>query len=429
MQLNISSLDYEGRGVARCDGKTVFVHGALPLETVSVHITRSKAAFDEAQTTAVLHPSAYRREPFCPHYRECGGCALQHLEFSAQVAVKQRIFEEQMRRIGKVFPEQMLPPVYGAALHYRSRTRLAFARGQLGYRGKRSHNIIPVSECRILPQAVSEKLPEIRDFLNHMQKNITGNNTYEIEICCGRQIAALNFIGKYRLPEKQLALFAERLNRRSSDTWQIWQQQGQTVQCLIGNASELCYTLPEFDLTMPFRPGDFTQINHGVNEIMVGRAVRLLNPQPDERIADLFCGLGNFTLPLARSGAHTTGMEGSPQLVRRAADNARLNGIRHAVFQTADLFETTAQTVASWGKFDKMLLDPPRAGAYALVQALHAPYLPQKIVYISCNPATLARDAAVLVQKGYRFTAAGIMNLFPHTAHIEAIGVFDHPIN
>ncbi|ULJ69223.1 23S rRNA (uracil(1939)-C(5))-methyltransferase RlmD [Wielerella bovis] len=437
MQTTIQSLDYEGRGVTRIDGKTIFVHNALPREIVRIQIKQDKGTFAEADTTAIIQPSEYRREPACPYYGECGGCALQHLEFSAQVAMKQRVFEEQLQRIGKVFPEQILPPIYGAAWHYRSRTRLSIFIDkqdvvQIGYQAKRSKRIVPISQCAILPAHVSGSLKTIRAGLQNIHATAPKIRLQSVEISVGEQVSVLNIISDKKLPENVLIEFSGCLNKITANQsaapiWQIWLQIGTRAAEPIApkTAPKLNYRLPEFALNMPFRAGDFTQINLPMNEVMVSRAIRLLQPQGHERIADLFCGLGNFTLPIARSGAKVVGIEGADFLTRRAMQNAQANGLTNIQFSTADLFATTPQIVEQLGYFDKILLDPPRAGAYALVQALHVPYLPKRIVYVSCNPATFARDAAVLVGKGYRFSAAGVMNLFPHTAHVEAMAVFD----
>ena len=429
----ITSLDYESRGVAKLNGKTIFVNNALPQEIAQIRITQDKAHFAEAQVEQIVQPSPYRRAPACPHYGDCGGCAMQHVEFTAQVAMKQRVFEEQLQRIGKVQPESLLPPVYGTPWHYRSRTRLAVhtsANGKiiLGYQAKRSHKIVPINQCLLLPEHVSGCLNIIRDALQDMVNAQPKVGIRSVEISVGEGVTAVNIISHKRQPENVLRALAGCLNRRGGkQIWQVWQQIGSAKPQAVSphDAPPLVFRLPEFGLTMPFQLGDFTQINLPLNEIMVARAVRYLDPQPHERIADLFCGLGNFTLPLAKCAAEVVGIEGSAALTQRAIANARANGLPNAQFASADLFAATPETLAALGRFDKMLLDPPRAGAFAVVQALHAPFLPQRIVYISCNPATLARDAAVLVGKGYRFTTAGMMNLFPQTSHVEAIGVFE----
>lgn len=430
----ITSLDYESRGVAKLNGKTIFVNNALPQEIAQIRITQNKAHFAEAQVEQIVQPSPYRRAPACPHYGDCGGCAMQHVEFTAQVAMKQRVFEEQLQRIGKVQPESLLPPVYGTPWHYRSRTRLAVhtsAQGKiiLGYQAKRSHKIVNINQCLLLPEHVSGCLNLIRDALQDMVNAQPKVGIRSVEISVGEGVTAVNIISQKKQPENVLRALSGCLNRGAGGktVWQVWQQMGSAKPQAMSpqDAPPLVFRLPEFGLTMPFQLGDFTQINLPLNEIMVARAVRYLDPQSHERIADLFCGLGNFTLPLAKRAAEVVGIEGSAALTQRAVANARANGLPNAQFARADLFAATPETLAALGRFDKMLLDPPRAGAFAVVQALHAPYLPQRIVYISCNPATLARDAAVLASKGYRFTTAGMMNLFPQTSHVEAIGVFE----
>ena len=298
----------------------------------------------------------------------------------------------------------------------------------LGYQAKRSHKIVGINQCLLLPEHVSGCLGIIHDALQDMVNVQPKVGIRSVEISVGEGVTAVNIVSQKRQPENVLCALAGCLNRRGGkQIWQVWQQIGSAKPQAVSphDALPLVFRLPEFGLTMPFQLGDFTQINLPLNEIMVARAVRYLDPQPHERIADLFCGLGNFTLPLAKRAAEVVGIEGSAALTQRAIANARANGLPNAQFATADLFTTTPDTLAALGRFDKMLLDPPRAGAFAVVQALHAPYLPQRIVYISCNPATLARDAAVLASKGYRFTTAGMMNLFPQTSHVEAIAVFD----
>ena len=430
----ITSLDYESRGVAKLNGKTIFVNNALPQEIAQIRITQDKAHFAEAQVEQIVQPSPYRRAPACPHYGDCGGCAMQHVEFTAQVAMKQRVFEEQLQRIGKVQPESLLPPVYGTPWHYRSRTRLAVhtsANGKvvLGYQAKRSHKIVGINQCLLLPEHVSGCLGIIHDALQDMVNVQPKVGIRSVEISVGEGVTAVNIVSQKRQPENVLCALSGCLNRGAGGkpVWQVWQQIGNAKPQAVSphDAPPLVFRLPEFGLTMPFQLGDFTQINLPLNEIMVARAVRYLDPQPHERIADLFCGLGNFTLPLAKRAAEVVGIEGSAALTQRAVANARANGLPNAQFASADLFAATPETLAALGRFDKMLLDPPRAGAFAVVQALHAPFLPQRIVYISCNPATLARDAAVLASKGYRFATAGMMNLFPQTSHVEAIGVFE----
>ncbi|XXQ68269.1 23S rRNA (uracil(1939)-C(5))-methyltransferase RlmD [Neisseriaceae bacterium B1] len=438
--LNIRAIDFEGRGVARqADGKTVFVDGALPQERVRAQVLEQKSHFDMARTTEILIASPERVSPPCPHFGDCGGCSLQHASFGAQVAYKQRVFEEQLQRIGKVFPDEILPPLYGAAWHYRHRTRLAVhtrADGSLslGFLGKRSRRVVNIETCAVLAKPLSGCLKILRDELSRMLAKQPKARLSAVELYYSEGVAAVSLCVDKRLPGKDLAAlqvaldgFSGSLSEDLRAQWQVWQQVKSAPPELIApkNAPRLAFRLPEFDLTLPYRPADFTQVNHALNEAMVSRALRWLAVEKGEKVADLFCGLGNFTLPLARSGAQVLGIEGAASLTERVRENARKNGLMNVRFITTDLFTTTEETVKSWGKLDKLLLDPPRAGALAVVQALHAPFLPQKIVYVSCNPATFARDAAVLVGKGYRFRTAGVMNLFAQTAHVEAMGVFE----
>ena len=437
MAVDVLAMDFEGRGVGRVNGKTIFVEGALPSEKVRCRITKSKKQFDEAQMSAVLIRSAERVIPKCGYFDTCGGCVLQFADAGAQVAYKQRIFEEQLQRIGRVQPQVILPPIYGLAWGYRQRARLAVAvdrQGQLrlGFRARKSHDVVDIDCCDILPDVVSRSLSAVKQVLK--VGVAAGDAVKFVEFFSSRNSVALNVCTQGRPSEKlktALQNFSDGLMAdKNPCVWQIWLQQSRQSAELFypKQGTELFYELSEFNIKMPYQPGDFTQVNDELNELMVARAVRLLDVQPGERIADLFCGLGNFSLPLARAGATVIGIEGADYLVERARKNAELNGLATQIrFEVADLFDTDERAVAKWGKLDKMLLDPPRNGAYAVVQALHTPYLPKRIVYVSCNPSTFARDAAVLVEKGYVFKAAGIMNLFAQTAHVESLGWFERP--
>lgn len=430
MELSIKALDYEGRGVARHQGKTVFVQNALPEEIVQATIDQSKSSFDLAHSERIIQPSAYRVLPRCAVYEQCGGCSLQHLESTAQVAMKQRIFAEQLERIGKVRPTIWLPAIYGSAWHYRHRTRLSVqvlrdGRLLLGFLGKRSHQVINIHQCCVLTKPLSGSLMLIQKTLNTLSGSLK-KSIKAVELYHAQHHLALNIISQAHLPKTLFLQLSSQLANEKY-TWQFWQQRAREMPiCMTPTPPTLAYRLPEFQLEMPFLPGDFTQVNHALNEIMVRRAVQLLAPQSGEKIADLFCGLGNFSLPLAKMGAEVLGIDGEANLIARSQNNALFNGLNNARFQTQDLFTLTENDIKTLGAFDKVLLDPPRAGALAFVRALHAPFLPKKIVYVSCNPATFARDAAILVGKGYRFQCAGVMNLFAQTAHIEAIGVFDY---
>ncbi|HFC6361011.1 23S rRNA (uracil(1939)-C(5))-methyltransferase RlmD [Neisseria lactamica] len=427
----ISALDYEGRGVAKVGGKTVFIKGALPSERVGFRIVRQKKQFDEAETVAIFKVSDERTVPQCRYFERCGGCSLQHISPAAQVAFKQRMMEEQLERIGKVRPQQILPPIYGHVWHYRDRARFSVSldklcRLKLGFQAKKTNDVVDISSCMLLPKPVSDKLPAIRGLLQDLAEE--GSVARFAEFYRGSEITVLNIAFKSKLRQNEENRIRQWFDSELSDGWQVWLQiEGGVSQPFYPKTDKtLKYTLPEFGIEMPFRPGDFTQINTDTNRLMVSRVVKMLDIRQGERIADLFCGLGNFSLPMAKSGADVVGIEGAENLVRRAQQNARLNGCdRQTDFIAANLFDCTEKTVASWERFDKMLIDPPRSGAYEVVKSLHTPYLPQKIVYVSCNPSTLARDAGVLVEKGYMLSQAGIMNMFAQTSHTESVAVFD----
>jgi 23S rRNA (uracil1939-C5)-methyltransferase len=427
-QVTVESLDHEGRGIAHCEGKVIFIEGALPGERVTYSSYRKKPGFEMAQVVDIIKPSFMRVTPRCPHFGVCGGCSMQHLEPRAQVAAKQRVLEDNLWHIGKVKPQSMLPPVYGMPWGYRQRARLSVRRVEkkgktlVGFHEKRSSFVADMQRCEILPPNIGGMLPELALLMDSLTIR---DRLPQIEVACGDDVDALVL----RILEP-LAESDEKLLRRFADAHgvQFWlQSKGpDTVQPFYPlDAPQLAYRLPQFDIEMPFAPTEFTQVNHQLNRVMVARALRLLDPQPGERIADFFCGLGNFTLPIARSGAAVLGIEGSPALVRRAQQNAEHNRLSaNAKFAAMNLFEIDAPVLEKMGAFDKWLVDPPRDGAVELMKTI-GDRGPQRIVYVSCNPATLARDAAVLVQaKGYQLAAAGVMNMFPQTSHVESIAVF-----
>lgn len=425
----IESLDHEARGITRQEGKTIFVDSALPGETVEYASFRRKPNYELAHLVSVLAPSPVRVEPRCPHFGICGGCAMQHMEPSAQVAAKQRVLEDGLWHIGRVRPERILPPIFGEPWGYRHRARLAVRKVErkggvlIGFHEKRSSYIADMTTCAILPPHVSDMLIPLRELIGALS---VVERMPQLELAVGEHCTALVLRILQPLTaadEKMLRAFADRhqvvfyLQPKGPDT---------AYRFYPEDAPRLSYALPEFALELDFRPTDFTQVNHAVNRILVRRALSLLDPQPGERIADMFCGLGNFTLPIARSGASVVGIEGSPALVKRGRESAVANGLSERVeFGVANLFESTEASLEKLGRFDKMLIDPPREGALELVKALGA-NAPGRIVYVSCNPSTLARDAAIMVSvKGYRFAAAGVVNMFPHTAHVESIAVFE----
>ena len=426
----IESLDFEGHGVAHVDGKTIFVDGALPFETVEYSTYRKKPSFENAQAMAILKESFLRTTPRCPHFGVCGGCSMQHMEFTAQVAAKQRVLEENLKRIGNVETETLLPAIYGPAWGYRHRARLSAryvakkSTVLVGFHEKRSSFVADMHECHVLPPRISAQLPALRELV--MQLSIR-DRMPQIELAAGDQVDVLVFRNMDAISDADTDLF-----KAYADKWQvqIWLQSkgpDTAVPLYPLDAPALTYSLPEYGVVMPFKPTEFTQVNPHINRVMVERAIKMLDPQPGERIADMFCGLGNFTLPIARSGAWVLGMEGSQQLIERAKENAQKNGLAdHTEFQMANLFEMTELWLAKLGPFDKMLIDPPRDGAMALVQSIPEANGPTRIIYVSCNPATLARDADILVNtKGYTLKAAGVVNMFPHTAHVESMAWFE----
>jgi len=425
----IESLDHEGRGVARHEGKAIFVEGALPRERVVFASYRRKPNYELATASQVLTASALRVEPRCKHFGICGGCSMQHLDASGQMAVKQRVLEDAFRHIARLRPEVIYPAIHGPGWGYRSRARLSVRlvpkKGGVlvGFHEKRSSYIADMDSCEVLPPAVSALLPLLRRLIGALS---IPDRLPQIEVAVGDAVTVLVLRILQALTPADEALL-----RTFADAHgiQIWLQPSgpETARPFHPiEAPPLGYALPDFGLRLEFCPNEFTQVNHGINRMLLRRAMHLLQPQPGERVGDLFCGLGNFTLPIACSGAFAFGVEGSQILVRRAGENAALNGLSGLTsFAVANLFEATPDLLAGWGRLDKWLVDPPREGAIELVKAIGADG-PRRIVYVSCNPATLARDAAVLVnEKNYRLCGAGIANMFPQTSHVESIALFE----
>ena len=425
----IESLDQEGRGVAHVEGKAAFIEDAVPGEAVFYSAYRKEPKYELGKAERIRRSSPMRVAPRCRYFGTCGGCSMQHLDAKAQVAAKQRILEDNLWHIGKVKAEMLLPAIYGPAWEYRQRARLAVhyvaKKGAVlvGFHEKRSSFVADMQSCEILPRRISELLNPLRELINGLSLR---ERIPQLEFAAGEaaDVLVLRILDGLNDADKELLkTFADR------HRLQFYLQPGGRESAYAFYPEKLpglYYTLPEFNLTLTFHPTEYTQVNHAMNRVLVRRAMQLLDPGPGERIADLFCGLGNFTLPAARSGAVVTGIEGDTELVRRAAENAARNGLSETTdFHIANLFEVTEASMASYGRFDKMLLDPPRDGAVAVVKAL-GDSAPSRIVYISCNPATLARDAAVLVHvKSYNLKAAGVINMFPHTSHIESITLFE----
>ena len=428
----IESLDQEGRGVTHVDGKVIFVEGALTGEKVTYSSYRRKPSYEFARVESVLRESPSRVKPKCPHFGVCGGCALQHVDIETQVAAKQRMLEDNLWHIAKVRPETMLPAIVGPAWGYRHKARLRarfvpLKGGVLvGFNEKSSSYVAVMQQCEILPPHISALIVPLQQLL---AKLTIKDRIPQIEVALGEQVSVLVLRILEPLAPEDEAPVREFADAHRVQIWLQSKGPETAVPFHPPQAPELSYSMPEYGLTYPFKPTEFTQVNPGINRVLVRRAMALLAPQPGERIADFFCGLGNFTLPIARQGATVLGMEGSAALVARAVESAARNGLDHAVeFRQADLFEKTEESLAALGHFDKWLIDPPRDGAVELIKAITDATAPKRIVYVSCNPATLARDAGLLVQvKGYRMVAGGVVNMFPHTAHVESIALFERP--
>ena len=427
--MRVESLDQEGRGIAHFDGKVIFIEGALTGETVEYVSFQRKPSYELAESKRIIRPSVSRMQPRCRYFGVCGGCSMQHLEPRAQVAAKQRVLEDNLARIGKVKPETILAPIHGPTWQYRYRARFSARyvakKGTLvGFRERRSSFVVDMQTCEVVPARISAMLFPLRELVASLSIR---ERLPQIELAIGDAVDVL-VLRVLEPPDdadlEKLAAFAT-----AHRVQLLLQPKGpDSVYALLPlEVKPLQYRLPDYDLVFPFDATDFTQVNHEINRVLVRRAMTLLDPQPGERIADLFCGLGNFSLAMARRGAQVLGVEGNSRLVHRAHGNAVLNGLTEQCrFLDRDLFKITAQEWKELAPFDRVLIDPPRDGAMELVKAL-GEMPPARIVYVSCNPATLARDAAVLVSAhGYRLTAAGVINMFPHTSHVESLAVFDH---
>jgi 23S rRNA (uracil1939-C5)-methyltransferase len=443
-QIDIKSLDMDARGVGHLEnedgssGKVIFVEGALPGERVSFLTFKRKKNWEAARMTELHKPSSMRVEPPCPHFDICGGCSMQHLEPSAQVAMKQRVLEDNLWHISKVKSENIMRPMHGPTWGYRFRARLSVRHVAkkntvlVGFHEKRSAFVADISTCLILPPHVAAMLLPLRGLIGSLS---LFDQVPQIEVAIGEGLTVL--VLRIMAP---LTKADEGLLKTFADQWniQFWlQTKGpETAAPFYPLDKPLYYTLPEFDVTMPFKPTDFTQVNHQINRVLVASALRLLDVKPHHRVADLFCGLGNFTLPLATLARDVVGIEGSTLLTERALENARANGLENKThFETRNLFDVTTEDLIALGKFDRMLIDPPRDGAMALAEALaglkavRPDLLPERIVYVSCSPSTLARDAGILTHEaGYVLKKAGVVNMFPHTSHVESMAVFELPV-
>lgn len=435
--VRIESLDHEGRGVTHFEGKVIFVDGALPGELIDFSPYVRKASYELAQISRILKHSPQRVQPRCRHFGTCGGCSMQHLDVAAQASVKQRVLEDALWHVGRVKPETVFAPLVGPGWGYRYRARLSVRHvprkgGVLvGFRERKSSYVTNMSSCEVLPPHVSALLMPLRELIDGFSIR---ERLPQIEVAIGGEGSRQMTVLVFRVL-KPLSAQDEATLRAFAEAQRVFiyvQPGGPDTLAPFWPLPmpELAYDLPDFGVRLAFAPSEFTQVNHGINRSLLRRSMSMLAPQPGERIADMFCGLGNFSLPIAALGADVVGVEGADALVQRAARNAEANGLAsRASFRVANLFQATPESLAALGHFDKMLIDPPREGAIDLVKALpraDAAGALQRIVYVSCNPATLARDLAVLInEKGYRFRGAGIANMFPQTSHVESIALIE----
>ncbi len=431
--LDIVSLGHDGRGVARRPdgdanaGKTVFVSGALPGERVMAKQTAKSRHFDEAATVEVLSASADRVEPRCPHFGVCGGCVLQHLAEEKQILSKQQVLIDNLQRIGHVQPGTLLPPLTDAAWGYRRKGRLSVRRVEkkdktlVGFREADPRFVADLSVCYTVIPQIGEKLGAISALVDAMDGR---RDIPQIEFIAGDATVALVFRHLQPLSDRDrnvLTVFAQ------TNDFAIFLQPGgiDSVHALWPEAVPLSFALQQWNIELNFRPLDFIQVNAGLNQKMIARTLELLDVQPDDRVLDLFCGLGNFTLPLARVAREVVGVEGEAGLVARARENAAHNALANVQFHAADLAQDLSGHAWMRAGFDRLLLDPPRSGADVVLKQLPLKGL-KRIVYVSCHPASLARDAGYLVnERGWKLMAAGAMDMFPHTAHVESIAVFE----
>ncbi len=431
--LDIVSLGHDGRGVARRPegdahaGKTIFVSGALPGERVMAKQTARSRHFDEATTVEVLSASPDRVEPYCPHFGVCGGCVLQHLAEDQQILSKQQVLFDNLQRIGHVEAGTRLPPLVDAAWGYRRKGRLSVRRVEkkdktlVGFREADPRFVADLSVCRTVIPQIGEKLTALSVLVNGLDAR---SDIPQIEFIAGDETVALVFrhLQPLSVPDQDAMIGFGQKNG-----FAIFLQPGgiDSVHALWPEAPRLSFALPQWDVELNFRPLDFIQVNAGLNQKMIAKTLELLDVQPDERVLDLFCGLGNFTLPLARVAREVVGVEGEAGLVARAKENAAHNALTNVQFHAADLAQDLSGLPWMRAGFDKLLLDPPRSGADGVLKQLSLKGL-KRIVYVSCHPGSLARDAGYLVnERGWVLKSAGVMDMFPHTAHVESIAVFE----
>lgn len=431
----IESVDYEGKGIARIDGKTVFVDGALSGEEILIEIVRRKPTFDKAKIVEIIKASPNRVTPECTNYGVCGGCSMQHVSFDEQILIKQQVLIDNLKHIGNVEAEEIISPLKGIPWGYRHRGRLSAkyvtkkGGALVGFREKNAPYVVDMNECKVLPAHVSNLIPQLRKLVGELSIKAC---MPQVEVAVGSSVTILvlrNMEAINANDERLIRDFVD-CNTTAELVLQVWLQPKGPDTCYPLyplDAPKLSYDIQSYQIEMPYYPSEFTQVNPYINEQMLSLAMELLQPQANEVIADLFCGIGNFTLPIAKFAKQVVGVEGADGLVKRARQNAEYNGLGDKVaYQVCNLFTIDEKWVRELGNFDKWLIDPPRDGAFELVKSIPLDHAPKRIVYVSCNPATLARDAGVLVRdKGYKLLKAGVMNMFPHTSHVESIALFE----
>lgn len=433
--VTIDSIDNNGNGIARIDGKVVFIQDVLPGEIVEIEIYKQKPKFDLAHIVKLISPSAKRVVPKCPNFGICGGCSMQHIEFHTQVEYKEQILVDSLKHIGKVKAENILKPIYGIPWNYRHRARMSSRyvhkkeHSLVGFREKNSSYVANINECHILPQSISGLIPALRSLITTLSIK---ESIPQIEIAVGVSVTilVLRIMENLSLSDEDKIRYFIDTYTTLADPIQIWLQPKGIDSCYPFYPTQvptLSYNIKEFGIEMPYLPTEFTQVNPYINQQMISQAISLLTPETNDMIFDFFCGIGNFTLPIATFTNKVFGIEGSGQLVSRATANAKHNKLDHKVkYTTADLFKIDNIWLNSLGKADKWLIDPPRTGAFELIKAITPEIAPNKIVYVSCNPATLARDTEILVHThGYTLKHAGVINMFPQTSHVESIAVFE----
>ncbi len=427
MEAEITDLSHNGRGVARVADKVVFIHGALPGETVRFKYTARQRQFDEGRVVDIVRPSADRVEPHCPHAETCNGCALQHLQPARQIEFKQKTLVDNLNRIGKVQAERLLEPLVGTQWAYRRKARLSVRwvekkqRVLVGFREKDGRFVADCSGCPVLHPDIGERLSELSELIGSLS---VYRRVPQLEIACGDQCSAIVVRHMDPLTADDIACLTGYM--QASGLQIYLQAKGpDSVTPLQPGFPPLRFTLPEQGLVFEFGPLNFIQVNADLNRRMIARVLDIMQAGPQQRILDLFCGLGNFTLPLARHAGEVVGVEGDSALIALARHNAQLNDIQNVRYYAADLSEESDRPTWLDTPYDQVLLDPPRAGAEFILPQVAATGA-ARIVYVSCHPASLARDAGLLVhQLGYRLTAAGVMDMFPHTGHVESIAVFE----